>query len=80
MTFVIIISYVHKNSNGSLHKKFGFYKGLKEKIRPRCGSHAVFDLIKACWVSEGAARPDARQLYKKLKQVQLSTNVPNLPQ
>lgn len=40
-----------------------------ESIRPRCTSHQMFELIQECWAMEGACRPDARQLYKKLKDI-----------
>jgi len=39
----------------------------EENLRPRCGSSQLFDVIRDCWASDGAYRPDARQIYRKIK-------------
>ncbi|CAG5089958.1 Oidioi.mRNA.OKI2018_I69.PAR.g12415.t1.cds [Oikopleura dioica] len=39
----------------------------EENLRPRCGSSPLFDVIRDCWASDGAYRPDARQIYRKIK-------------
>ena len=41
----------------------------EENIRPICGSDPIFELIQECWAPEGACRPDARQLYNKLREM-----------
>ena len=48
-----------ENFMGMLLNKLG--------VRPRCGTHPIFEVLQECWATEGPYRPDARQVYRKIQ-------------
>ena len=52
-----------------------------EKLRPYCprtssdALNNLFCLVRECWAEHGVFRPDSRQIYSKIKDIQKELNI-----
>ena len=88
--FECILSKLYTSHSKSLQVAFCFNRCQEkvmndllniEKLRPYCprtssdALNNLFCLVRECWAEHGVFRPDSRQIYSKIKDIQRELNI-----